>query len=389
MLHTLLITIFWLSFAGVVYAYAGYPLSLFVLARWFGRRRPAPAIPDQALPSVTLLVAAYNEADVIEARIKNAMAFDYPRERLEILIATDGCDDGTNEIVARYADQGVRLAAFFPRRGKSSVLNDAVPRAHGEILVFSDANTMMASDAIRRLVRWFVDPEVGSVTGKLNLVDAETGRNADGLYWQYENFLKRAEARLEAVLGANGAIYALRRRLYSPIPGDTMIDDLTIPLLAKMRSGCRILYDAEAVAHEETAPDVAAEFKRRARIGAGGFQALSRLWPLLHPRFGWTAFAFLFHKVLRWVVPFLLLIMLASSAWLAVTRPAYAIVLSLQLLFYATAWAASGRPLTGVVGRGLRLMEMFTAMNLALLVGFGRWLRKPGSGAWVRTPRTA
>lgn len=379
---------FWTCLAGAAYAYIGYPLTIYAAARLFGRRRSTPSLDDASLPTATLLIAAYNEADVIGERVENALQLDYPAGKLEILIATDGCDDGTNEIVARYASRGVRLLPFTKRRGKSNVLNDAVPQATGEVLILSDANTMMERDAARRLAAWFADPTVGSVTGQLKLVDAATGKNADGLYWRYENFLKRCEGKLEAVPGANGAIYAVRRELFRPIPSDTMVDDLTIPLLAKLRTNCRNLFDSQAIAHEETAPDVAAEFKRRSRIGAGGFQALSRLWPLLNPRFGWTAFTFFAHKALRWVTPFLLVGLLAANIALVGKQP-YTGLLFSQAAFYLAAAIGRQMELQGAVGRLLRLAELFAAMNLALLVGFVRWARGPQNGAWVRTPRTA
>jgi cellulose synthase/poly-beta-1,6-N-acetylglucosamine synthase-like glycosyltransferase len=178
----------------------------------------------------------------------------------------------------------------------------------------------------------------------------------------------------------------MRRDLFRPIPADTLIDDLTIPLLAKLHSGCRIVYDQQAVAREETAPDIQAEFRRRARIGAGGFQAISRLWPLLHPRFGWTAFAFLSHKVLRWASPFFLVGMLLSNLLLA-AEPVYRYLLSAQLAFYALALVGGRVALQGWAGRLLRLPALFTAVNAALLRGFVRWLRRPQSGVWVRTPR--
>lgn len=387
-MSTFLIFCFWTCLAGAAYAYVGYPLTIYAAACLFGRRRATPAAADESLPTATLLIAAYNEADVIGERVENALRPDYPAGKLEILIATDGCDDGTNEIVSRYASRGVRLLPFTKRRGKSHVLNDAVPQATGEVLILSDANTMMEPDAARRLASWFSDQSVGSVTGQLKLVDAATGKNADGLYWRYENFLKRCEGELDAVPGANGAIYSVRRELFRPIPPDTMVDDLTIPLLAKLRTNCRNLFDSQAIAHEETAPDVSAEFKRRSRIGAGGFQALSRLWPLLNPRYGWTAFTFFAHKALRWVTPFLLVGLFFSNLLLA-ARPPYTGLFVAQIAFYLAAAIGRQVELRGAAGRVLRLAELFAAMNLALLIGFVRWARGPQNGAWIRTPRTA
>src|SRR5205085_81616 len=216
-------------------------------------------------------------------------------------------------IVSRYADRGVRLLASAARRGKANVLNSSIPAVKGEVVLLSDANTFTDPQAARHLARWFEDPRVGVVSGRLILTDPATGRNADSLYWKYETLLKKYEGRLGALLGANGGIYAIRRALFTAIPGDTIVDDFVIPLEAKLRTGCGIVYDPEAVAREETAPNVGCEFHRRARIGAGGFQSLGLLWRLLNPARGWVAFTFFSHKVLRWVCPFFLLGLLVSS----------------------------------------------------------------------------
>lgn len=377
---------FWLSLVVVIYTYVGYPIAIYFLSRWFGRVPKAEECGDDRLPRLSLLIAAYNERGVMAERIENALAMDYPRERLEIVIASDGSNDGTNEIVKRYADRGVRLLAHPHRRGKSVVLNEAMPQLRGEVVLLSDANTMLEPSAGRRLVRWFADSDVGAVCGWLRLVDSRTSHNVDGVYWRYENFLKRCEGRLGALLGANGAIYAVRRSAYHPIPSNTLVDDLTIPLLARLRSGCRIIYDKQAVAWEETAPDIHAEFRRRARIGAGGFQAISRLWPLLHPRFGWTAFSFLSHKVLRWYSPFLLVIAFVTSLLLA-NQSLYFVLFLLQVLFYSAALLGVQVTHQGRVARLLRMPALFTTVNLALMVGFWRWLSQEQSGPWIRTSR--
>lgn len=377
----------WTCLALVVYGYAGYPVLIRLASKWLGRTPIPPEWPDDAeWPSVALLIAAHNEEAVIDARIRDALAADYPRDRFEVVIGSDGSTDATAAIVGRYAGQGVRLLDFAENRGKAVVLNDAMAEIDAEIVVLSDANTDTDPGAIRRLVRWFRDPSVGVVCGRLVLVDPATGRNADGLYWKYETFLKKCEARLGALLGSNGAIYAIRRDRYVPIPPGTIIDDFVIPLLSRLRHGGRILYDAEAVATEETPADVRDEFRRRARIGAGGFQSLPLLWPLMSPRFGWLAFAFVSHKLLRWLGPFFLIgALLANLALLAHTP--YRALLAAQLAFYGLSAAIPWLPAGLQSLKPLRLMGMFTSMNLALLVGFWRWASGKQRGTWKRTAR--
>lgn len=387
-LDTALTVGFWLCLATVGYAYVGYPLIVWVLSRCFGERRRALADAQDDLPSVSLLIAAYNEEAVIEERIQTALKTAYPADKLEIVIASDGSSDATPEIVRRFAGRGVRLLDYPERRGKATVLNSAFTEVTGEIVVLSDANTHTEPEAMRRIVRRFREPQVGVVCGRLILTDPQTGRNADSLYWRYETFLKECEGRLGALLGANGGIYAIRRTLYQPIPNGTIVDDFTIPLLAKLRTGCDLVYETEAIAREETPADVRAEFHRRARIGAGGFQSLKLLWPLLHPRHGWTAFTFLSHKVVRWLCPFLLIGMLVTNALLW-EHALYRYLLFGQLGFYALALLAGLLPGHVKALKPLRLTTMFVSMNAALFVGFCRWLRGSQKGAWKRTSRVA
>jgi exosortase len=378
--------IFWFCAAVVVYCYAVYPLLIRLLSRAFAKSVKAPELTDAQLPSAALLIAAHNEESVIAKRIENALATDYPKDRFEIVVACDGCSDNTAAVVSRYVNRGVRLFEYTRRQGKSGALNATMKQIDSDIVLLSDANTELNPDAARMLARWFADPQIGAVCGRLVLVDPKTGKNADGMYWKYETFIKKSEGKLGALLGANGAIYAIRRDLYVPIPSNTIVDDFVIPLLAKMKSGCRIIYDADAVATEETAPDIRGEFRRRSRIGAGGFQALGLLWPLLSPTHGWLAFSFLSHKVLRWLCPFALLAMLLSCA-AAASNPQYRSLLMAQLGFYVLAMLPLIVPVELARLRPLRLLTMFASMNAALAVGFGRWLSGVNSGSWDRTAR--
>ncbi|QEH37841.1 Poly-beta-1,6-N-acetyl-D-glucosamine synthase [Aquisphaera giovannonii] len=381
------IVVFWTGFGLVLFSYAVYPVAIWWLARAFARYESHPDVSSDQLPSLSILIVAHNEEEVIKDRVSNALATDYPTDRSEVVVALDGCTDGTLSILQGFRSDRLRVLSFETRQGKSETLNHAFESLSGEIVVLSDANTEFDPGAARRLARWFADPEVGIVCGRLVLSDPMTGRNVDSLYWKYETFLKRCEGSLGALLGANGAIYAIRRKLFSPIPGSTLIDDFVVPLLAKLRSGCRIVYEPTAVAYEETPAEVASEFRRRARIGAGGFQSIAILWRLLDPRRGWVAFSFLGHKVLRWLCPFFLLGMLASNLFL-LGSPTYRLALGLQCAFYGLSVLVAYLPRSWTFARPWRLTTMFTMMNAALFVGFWRWLLGTNRGTWARTSRS-
>lgn len=378
----------WFCIGAVAFAYLGYPLVIFALSRLFGRPPLLPAVRKADLPAVSLLIAAFNEEIDIEARILNALELEYPDGKLEIVIASDGSTDGTNAIVRRYAHRGIKLFDYERNVGKSSVLNQSVPRLRGEIVVLSDANTHMAADAVLRLAAWFESADVGVVCGRLVLTDPRTAQNVDSLYWKYETFLKKCESRLGALLGSNGAIYAIRKRLFPRVRPGTLIDDFVIPLEAKRSSGCRIVYDTRAVACEETPPSIHDEFRRRVRIGAGGFQSIGMLSGLLLPIHGWVTLSFFCHKILRWACPFFLIGAVASNVML-LDNPTYQRLLALQAAFYLLAIVGSRIPARPRFLRYFRLPTMFASMNAALFFGFFRWLFKPQSGAWVRTQRIA
>jgi cellulose synthase/poly-beta-1,6-N-acetylglucosamine synthase-like glycosyltransferase len=376
---------FWTCGSLVAFSYAGYPLALRALARWFGKARVETPWSLGELPTMSLLIAAHDEEEEIEERLLDALAMNYPPEKLEIAVASDGSTDRTASIVRRFADRGVRLFDDPRRRGKAAVISATVPHLRGEIVLLSDANTRLNADVATRLVGWFRDPSVGVACSRLVLTDRVSGNNADGVYWSYENQIKSSEAKLGALLGANGAAYAIRRDLFPAIPDGTIVDDFVIPLAARLASGCSIAFDDRAIAREETAPDAGAEFRRRCRIGAGDWQALTTLWPLLDPRRGWVALAFLSHKVLRWVGPFLLAGMLLAGVCLAGPSPLYRLALAAIVGFGLAGLAALALPAR--TPRALRLPGLFMLMNIALLVGFVRWATGRASGAWTPTPR--
>jgi len=387
--------VFWVSVLALVHTYLLYPVLLVALDAFRqarndfrylaggGERRRALADDP---PRVSLLVSAWNEATVIRRKLENALELDYPADRLEILVGSDGSDDGTDEIVASLDDPRVRLSSA-PRVGKVGVLNRLVPMARGEILVFSDANTHFDPAAIRMLVRHFRDSAVGVVCGGLRLYNPSRTGYEESTYWKYETFLKFMEGKWGAVMGANGGIYAMRRSLWETLPGDTVVEDFVVAGRCLLR-GRKVIYEPEAVAFEETTEDYARERARRARIAAGNFQALVVLRRLLSPARPFVAFAFLSHKVLRWFAPFFLLGALLSNLLLAGRSP-YDLALLAQLGFYGLALAGRLGWSRGMLGGAASAARYFTEMNWGMLQGFFRWLFGTQKATWDRTARSA
>jgi cellulose synthase/poly-beta-1,6-N-acetylglucosamine synthase-like glycosyltransferase len=373
--------LFWTSVFLVVYPYFVYP-ALLVLLR---RVAPRPARKAPIEPTVSLLVAAFNEEDVIAAKIENAMALDYPVDRLETVVASDGSNDGTNAIASRLADGNrVRLLAFPTNRGKLMALNDAVSQLTGEIVVFSDASCMLEPESIRVLVSNFADPSVGAVSGAYlvrNPGQSALGKQED-FYWRFETSLKAAEGEVSSTLGAHGALYAIRRELY-PFPEKGLInDDFVIPLRIVAR-GFRAVYEPGAVAVEEA--HEMEGFRRRVRIATGNIQQLGELPRLLLPPRPLPLFFFISHKAMRLLVPLAMLTCLVANLFL-LSSPVYGALLIAQLAFYALAIGGAAFPLRP---RLLRLPYYFAMVNAAFLVALFERAVKRGPVSWQDNAKLA
>ncbi len=370
----------------VVYVYAGYPLAL-TLARWL--RRPRQPLTGNSRPRLTLVIPAYNERHVIRDKIENSLRIDYPKGDLEIIVASDGSDDGTNEIVSEYGPAGVQLRAFAPRAGKISVLNRTVPEAAGEIVVLCDANVMFWPDALARLVRHFEDPAVGAVTGDVRIASAEAPfGDGEGLYYKYERYIQRQESVLGSIIGVDGGMYALRRELYRPLPADTILDDFVISMNVAL-AGHRVIYEPSAVATENATMDVRQEFRRKVRIVAGAFRELLRGQAVPTPRHAQLFWSYVSHKMLRWLVPWFLILLLAANAALALTGEGGTMAragLYAQLAFYACALIGCTRPNArwpAVVG----VPFYFCMVNAAAWLGCLRGLSGTEKVTWKKADR--
>lgn len=375
-----------LSLLGILVTYALYPACMGALARF----RPRPwHTDDRTLPPVTMVVTAYNEEDVIEAKLRNFLAMEYPGDRLFLLIASDGSTDRTDRIIAEFAD-GVRVR-FFPlaRGGKMRAVNSLMRHVQTPLVVFSDANTMYQPDALRRLVRHFADPAIGGVCGnlRLNAASSSVGAAGEKTYWAYENVLKRWEGGSVTTLGATGGIYAIRTAAYVPHPEISQVaDDLLLPMHV-VAQGLRFVYDASALAHEDTMPSVRYEFRRKIRVAWGSILTLQRIrgFAARLPRA--VRVMFFCHKTLRWLGPFFLLGLLGAAAGLArheLVRDALLLPGLLLALLIAAGWLAE---LRGSRLGPFSLPFYFLASNLALLVAWWRFATSEAVGTWEKQPR--
>lgn len=377
--------LFWMSTLLLFYSYLFYPLLVTIWANLLPNRRQRD---DTLMPSITMLVSAYNEEEHIADKIDNFRNLDYPDELKELLIGSDGSSDRTNEIITSAAEGNIRCFCYDSRSGKAAVLNRLVKEAKGEILVFSDANTMYQPDAIKKLVRHFADEKTGGVNGRLYLINPGENKTSQGeqAYWTYENLLKKAEGRIRTVLGANGGIYAMRKELFVPLPEDKVIVDDFLVALNAVKQGYDVIYDEEARATETTSPHLKGEFARKVRIGAGNFNILPEIKSLLNPRQGFVAFALWSHKLIRWFAPFLLLTILLTNLML-LSESFYRMVFILQVLFYGLALAGHFLSRRGNVSKIWLYPLYFTATNLALGIGFFKAITKKQKPAWASVER--
>lgn len=329
-------TLFWILFGLAAWVYAGYPLLLALLGPVMSRRSHGP-IPDDHLPSVTLVVSAFNEERVIAEKIRNSLALDYPRERLDIVVVSDASDDGTDDVVRSFAGEGVRLLRMADRGGKTLGLNAAVASSAADVVVFSDANAMYDRQAIRELVAPLADASVGGVVGESRYYTGEhRAEQSEGLYWRYETAIKTLETRIGSVVGGDGAIYAIRRSLYVPMRADAL-SDFVNPLQI-VRAGRRCVYRPEACSYEKAGDSFHKEFRRKVRIVNRAWRAMMTMPELLNPfRFGFFSFQLFSHKLLRWLMPLLMAGMLVVNAILASQSAFYAWLLAAQIAFYALA----------------------------------------------------
>jgi poly-beta-1,6-N-acetyl-D-glucosamine synthase len=384
----ILIILFWFFIALLIYTYLAYPLILIIWNKLRTTRFVEYSELDY-LPKVDLVIAAYNEEKVIKSKIENSLRLDYPSELINIWIASDGSSDKTNDIVKSFAQKESQVHLLeFPRTGKSGIINKAMAIIKGDIIVFSDANTEYEPMAIKRLIYHFSNNKVGCVCGRLIYRNPNTVISGEGesFYWRFETTLKMLESKIGYIAGANGAIYAIRQSLFNPLPSNTINDDFTISMNIVLK-GYKSLYEENAIAYEDVAPDMDSEFRRHVRDGAGHYIAITHLLGLLNPLLGIKSFVYWSHRILRWFAPFMLIFIFLINTFL-LNSTVFQLVFYSQIIFYSLA-------LLGLICVKLNLKLRFFMyipfyfcnLNTALLIGFIKAVTGQQKTIWQSTGR--
>lgn len=389
--------IFWICLVIVFYTYIGYGIVLYLMVKvkeLFCKENDMSTPEAKSLPEVTLLIAAYNEEAVVEAKMTNCMALDYPKEKLKITWVTDGSNDHTNELLAGYSDVDV---LYKPeRQGKTAALNRAMKYVKTPIVVFTDANTMINKEAIREIVNCFENSKVGCVAGEKRITIKEKDNAAgggEGMYWKYESALKRLDSRLNSAMGAAGELFAIRTELFEEMKSDTLLDDFILSMRIVQR-GYKIAYCTDAYAIEDGSADMNEEQKRKVRIAAGGLQSIWRLRSLLNVfNYGIVSFQYISHRVLRWsltplalfsMFPLNVLIVFCSTG---VSHALYVGLLLAQVIFYLTAYWGYVLSRKQIKNKILYIPYYFVFMNVNVVKGIFYLKNKKGSGVWERAKR--
>lgn len=387
--------LFWCCVAIVFYTYIGYGILLYFLVRikeiFFP---PAPSALKQELPEITLLIAAYNEANIIKSKMANCHALNYPADKFHIIWVTDGSTDRTNDLLSQYPE--VTVCYTPARKGKTAALNHGMPLVKTPFTVFTDANTMLNPGALKELVKFFSDPRIGCVAGEKRIAIREkdnASSGGEGFYWKYESKLKAWDSRLYSTVGAAGELYAIRTELFEPMPEDTLLDDFILSMRIACK-GYRIAYCNTAYAIEEGSADMQNEEKRKVRIAAGGLQAIGRLRNLLLPdpfHTGILRFQYISHRVLRWsLTPVLLFLCLPLNIFLTFIPGFslfYGILLLFQLIFYGMGILGYMLQQKQIKVKILFIPYYFLFMNLNVIKGFFYLHRHRGKGTWEKAQR--
>jgi len=377
--------IFWFSLLLLGYVYAGYPLILGIITLFYRRK----VIKRAITPTVSLLICAYNEEEIIEDKIKNCLELDYPTDKIRFIIASDGSTDRTHEMARKFREDRVTLMQYQTREGKTAVINKTVPKLDSEVIVFSDANTMCRRDAIRKLVRNFADPSVGAVSADVILRGEEAALGkSESIYYTYERWIQRKETDLGSMIGSDGGLYAIRKELFVPPPPDTILDDFVISMTI-VSKGYRLVYEQEAIGEEQNFLSPGEEFFRQARVIAGAVQSLKRRQGIPSQSFTREMFSYLSHKLLRWFAPVFLVLLFVASCHLALFsgKPGYLLIMAVQVLFYGFALTGSVVNRRSHPAQTFLLPYYFCLMNGAAFYGIYKGILNKQPVTWRKFHR--
>ncbi len=388
-------TIFWITLLLAFYTYFGYGLLLYILVKIkefiYPKRQISTIEPLENYPSVCLFIAAYNEQDIVDAKMQNCNSLNYPKDKLNILWITDGSNDNTNNLLEKY--KNVKVYYQAKRMGKAAAFNRGIEFVSDDIVIFTDANTMLCTNAIREIVLAFKDKMVACVAGEKRVQsDKIAGAVAgEGLYWKYESKLKELDSRLYSTVGAAGELFAIRKQHFVPLSHDTLLDDFILSLSIAMK-GYKIAYCKQAYALESPSANMKEENKRKVRIAAGGLQSIYRLRPLLNIfKYKTLSFQYISHRVLRWTItPIALILLFISNTAIVVNKPDifYLIFLFLQTVFYLCALVGYYLASKNIKNKILYVPFYFTIMNINVLRGFSYLRKNKGKGTWERAKRS-
>jgi cellulose synthase/poly-beta-1,6-N-acetylglucosamine synthase-like glycosyltransferase len=376
---TFFLILFWLSVSLVLYTYIGYPLLLAIVSRIKNR----PVKRSSYLPSVSFIITAYNEERDLEQKLENTLSLDYPAEKLEIIVASDCSTDRTDEIASRFASRGVLLHRQSQRRGKTAAQNAAVEMARGEIILFSDATTVYNKDVLRSIVRNFSDEYVGAVAGRLVYLDSYKTNTGSGArsYWNYEITLRKLESQIGSLIGVSGCLYAVRKSSYVPLYEEACSDFIIATKMVEQ--GQRCIFEPEAICTEHTNRRADKEFRMRVRIITQTFTDLLRHKQMLNPfKSGFYAIQLISHKVCRYLIPFFLISIFISSAFLASHSLFFAVTFALQVLFYSVALLGSIFDRFAIKAGPLALPYYFVLTNLAIIVAVIKFISGERYARW-------
>lgn len=385
-------TLFWIFIFLVFYTYIGYGIILYLAVRVKRMIHTEKVVSsnDYTLPDVTMMICAYNEEDIVDAKMENTRSLDYPKDKLHILWVTDGSDDSTNQLLSKYKE--VTIAYTPERKGKMAALKHGMKEVSSEIVVMTDANTMINKEAIKVIVEKMRNPKVGCVSGEKRVMarnNSQAAAEGEGMYWKYESFLKRMDSELYSAMGAAGELCVIRKQLFEEIPDDTLLDDFVLSMRIVER-GFTIAYTSDAYAMEYGSADIKEESKRKRRIAAGGLQSCWRLRSLMNPlRNPVVSFLFVSHRVLRWTItPIALfaLIPLNLALVLSSAGTVYTLIWILQTAFYLSALAGYILQEKGHKNKVLYAAYYFIFMNLNVFLGMV-YLAKKSNGTWEKARR--